>query len=129
MSGGVCEYCAQGTQHPLYLYVVRCSTPEEVHVGLSSNPFVRVKQLNFEPGHTKPGKWAKAGNKQWQLVLVIGPFETPEEARAAGAIRDQSNRKASKRVVCIARLLAKKSTWESSIAWHSDLDRKEWSAL
>jgi hypothetical protein len=66
-----CGYCTQIKPHPLFLYQVRATKTGEVYANYTTNFKVRVAEANS----SNCPAWAKQGQKSWELVLVVGPFE------------------------------------------------------
>jgi hypothetical protein len=74
-----CELCIQRRTHPLFLYLItdsRIPLPNIVskyqqYVGLSSQPLIRTRSHNREPGYKVGVKATKAVAPHWELQIVI----------------------------------------------------------
>jgi hypothetical protein len=74
-----CDLCIQRRAHPLFLYLItdsRVPLPNIVskyqqYVGLSSQPLIRTRSHNREPGYKVGVKATKAVAPFWELQIVI----------------------------------------------------------
>jgi hypothetical protein len=82
-SRAACPYCASGSKHPLFAYLLsdaRCvNNPSEhsivPYIGLSSNPFAYLHAHNRDDKRYTPGsQLTKPGAGNYQLELVCGPL-------------------------------------------------------
>lgn len=78
-----CEYCASGSKHPLFVYLLsdrRCVNNPKHHkvvpyIGLASNPFVKLCAHNRNGKQFGYGsQLTKLGAGHYQLELVFGPL-------------------------------------------------------
>jgi hypothetical protein len=74
-----CELCIRRRSHPLFLYLItdsRVALPDvaskyQQYVGLSSQPLIRTRSHNREPGYKVGVKATKAVAPHWELQIVI----------------------------------------------------------
>jgi len=74
-----CQYCLKRKSHPLFCYLIsnRYSTNSATaatYIGLSRQPFFRLKSHNREIDYRCGAKSTKAFAGKWELLLVIGPW-------------------------------------------------------
>jgi hypothetical protein len=79
-----CSHCMDGTQHPLYVYMIStrgsdCVATDAInacmaYIGKSRHPLHRVCSHNRKTGYRVGAKITKSGAPNWQPELIIGPF-------------------------------------------------------
>lgn len=83
-----CERCLRGAQHPLYFCVAADhKRPKAWRASVSLNPVVWARESN-DLHHKRAKKPAANEPDRFSLVLVIGPFETPERVQQVRAAID-----------------------------------------
>lgn len=71
----MCKFCDEKTHHPLFCYLIGDQQSNaSTYIGLSRQPFFRLKSHNREPGYRCGAKSTKASAGQWRILLVIGPW-------------------------------------------------------
>lgn len=78
--------------YPLFVYLM--SSGNAPFIGVASNPFLRLRCHNREPGLPSGAKSTRHGAPRWQLRVVIGPFY-----RGSRSFHDQW-RKESRKLSC-----------------------------
>jgi hypothetical protein len=74
-----CQYCASGTNHPLFLYLAydsrlpirNISKKQHIHMGSSSYPFMAIKCENRQQGYRPGCKITKTVAPNWVVYLCI----------------------------------------------------------
>lgn len=71
----MCRFCQKKVKHPLYCYLISDGAVNaSTYIGLSRQPFFRLKSHNRERGFRCGAKSTKASAGKWKLLMVVGPW-------------------------------------------------------
>jgi len=77
MNRKLCKIDGPFTLNNWYVYYLKSATRKRTYIGVSNDIYRRLKQHN---GQIRGGaKYTRSG-RPWQIVMVLGPYKTCQEA-------------------------------------------------